>query len=807
MTVLNRTRKIPPRRSARLFGTFGTPGHVPLALRLRPLLLAMAGLSMPLLAQTASTLAPFPTDQDQPRKTTPALPAVDAGGLVPRLAEPQGSRNDDSQPTFVSADKMTGIGEQEIQLEGHGEVRRGGSVVKGDRLIYNQDRDEATAHGNVRLSRDGALFVGPQARYRVDASEGTMQTPNYYFQQTGGSGRADRIDFIDADHASVQNATYTTCTPDNADWYFRASRLDFDTGRQVGTGYNGSLHFFGVPILAAPVFTFPLSDERRSGVLAPVFGFGSRNGLDLTVPYYFNLAPNRDLTLYPRLMSRRGAQLGAEFRYLGNDYSGQWRGEFLPNDRQLDRDRWSYSIQHQHNLLPGMQAYVNLNRVSDARYPDDMGRTLSMASQRQYVQEGGVNYTIGDDWAILARVQKFQVLPPSLPSYEREPQLNVRYTKYNLGGFDISVESDYTRFTKPLDLNLLRSPEGERMFIQPSISYPIVRAGWFITPKASFNAASYRLDHMPVGAPRDITRTVPTFSIDSGMTFERDAPGVSRLFGRNFIQTLEPRLFYVYTPFREQSQIPLFDTAESDFGMGQIFSENPFTGYDRIADNNKVTVGVTTRLIEAETGIERFRGTIAQRVDLNGQRVSIAGTTVPSDQKYSDLLLGATVQLFRNYYFDTGIQYNREIERVIRSNIALAWKPGPRQVVNVGYRYRRGTTVLDNNALEQFELSGQWPITQRLYGIGRVNYDMNERTMTDTLAGFEYDADCWVGRLAYQRYRNTAGSSTSQIFAQIEFKGFSKIGNNPIDVIKLNVPGYQPVPARQVTPSILDQYE
>ncbi len=808
MTALNRSRKWKVRRVAAMPGVSSgvIPGVFPLATRLRPLLLAMAGLSLQAFAQTAAPLLPFPTDSASTRDAAPALPPVDAAGLVPRLAEPEQASNNDALPTFVSADKMTGIGEQEIVLEGDGEVRRGGSVVKGDRLTYNQDRDEATGRGNVRLSRDGALFVGPEARYRVDASEGYMLSPNYYFRQTGGSGTADRIDFIDADHATVKNATYTTCTPDNADWYFRASQLDFDTGRQVGTGHNGSLHFFGVPIFAAPVFTFPLSDERRSGVLAPVFGFGSRNGFDVTAPYYFNLAPNRDLTLYPRLMSRRGAQLGGEFRYLGEGYSGQWRGEYLPNDRQLDRDRWSYSVQHYQNLLPGMSAYVNLNRVSDATYPDDMGRTLSLASQRQYAQEGGVNYAVGD-WAILARVQKFQVLPPSLPSYEREPQLNARYMRYDLGGFDVSLETDYTRFTKPLTLGLGRTPEGERLFVQPSISYPIVRPGWFITPKASFNATTYRLDYMPAGAPRKIDRTLPTFSVDSGLVFERDAPGVSRLFGRNYIQTLEPRLFYVYTPFRDQSQIPLFDTAESDFGMGQIFSENPYTGYDRFADNNKVTVGVTTRLIEADTGIERFRGTIAQRIDLTGQRVSIAGTLDPSDKKYSDLLLGATVQLFRNYYFDSGIQYNTDIERIIRSNVAFSWKPGARKVLNVGYRYRRSTTVLDNNSLEQFEVSGQWPITQRLYGIARTNYDLDQRTLTDTLAGFEYDADCWVGRLAYQRYRNTAGSATSQIFAQIEFKGFSKIGNNPIDVIKLNVPGYEPVTAKPVAPSVLDQYE
>ncbi|WP_458762965.1 LPS-assembly protein LptD [Cupriavidus basilensis] len=787
-----------------------TPARLP-GSALRPLVLAMAGWSVGAHAQAVSSAIPDLPVAEPVVEAAPEAPPV-AGELVPRLAEPGTAKTktaepDDNPPTFVSGDRMTGYNQRGVELEGNAELRRNGGVVKGDKLTYDQDSDEAFVHGNARVARDGSLSVGPEARLRVEANEGYMLSPDYYFQQTGGSGKAERIDFIDKNLSTIKRATYTTCSPDNADWYFSARELDIDSDRQVGTAYGGVLRFFDVPIMAAPVFSFPLNSERRSGVLPPLFGYSSRSGMDLTVPYYFNIAPNRDLTIFPRVLSSRGVQLGTDFRYIGSGYSGRIRGEFLPDDQKTKTNRWAYSIQHVQNIAPGLNAYVNLNKVSDAQYPDDLTRSVTQATLRQYTQEGGVTYN-WQDFALLARVQKFQTLAPSQPSYERVPQLNGKYTRYDLGGFDIQVEADYTRFRIPLGTTGTQLPQGERVFIQPSISYPIIRPGWFVTPKVTFNATQYQMESSTntAGTPNTLNRALPTMSVDSGMTFEREAPSVSRLFGVNYVQTLEPRLFYVYTPFRDQSQFPLFDTVQSDFGYGQIFSENPFTGYDRIADNNKVTAGVTTRLIEAASGIERFRGTIAQRFDLTGQRVQLNGTD-PAKSGYSDLLAATTIQMFKGYYLDAGVQYNPDSDRVIYSNIAFSWRPEARKTFNIGYRYRRPTSVTDNTAIDQFEVSSQWPLTQRTYGIGRVAFDLSASQLVDALAGFEYAADCWVGRVVYQRFRNTTQGYTGRIFFQVEFRGLSKIGSNPLDVLRLNVPGYEPVLAKPVIPSQLDHYE
>ncbi|MFC4481555.1 MULTISPECIES: LPS-assembly protein LptD [Cupriavidus] len=825
MTEQQRSPHHPATRSPALRGL---PRRMRAALpasTLRPLVLAMAGLSVSVHAQYGAGSAIPNIDIAEPVVTQtpePPPPAPEAGALVPRLDEappkaatssaigiaPGSTPSNPNAPAYVSGDSLTGFSEKGVALEGNAELRRDGAVVKGDKVTYDQDTDEAHATGNVRLSKSGTLAVGPEARLRVEANEGYMLSPDYYFHQTGGAGSAERIDFIDPDRSTMKKASYTTCSPDNADWYFSANRIDIDNDRQVGTAYGGVLRFFNVPIAGAPAFSFPLNDERRSGVLAPLMGYGSKSGLDLTVPYYFNLAPNRDLTLYPRLLSSRGVQLGGDYRYLGDGYSGRLRAEFLPDDRKAERDRWAYSFQHTQRIIPGMTAYANVSKVSDDQYPDDLTRSVSQSTLRQYTQEGGVIYN-WQDFTFMARVQKFQTLRPSEPSYEREPQVNGRYTRYDFGGFDISVEADYTRFRIPLTSTGFQQPEGDRAFIQPVISYPIIRPGWFVTPKVIFNAAQYNMDAgtNTTGAQTSFGRAIPTVSLDSGMVFDRAAPGVSKLFGVNYTQTLEPRLFYVYTPFRDQSQFPLFDTVQSDFGYGQIFSENAFTGNDRIADNNKLTAGVTTRLIESDTGIERFRGTLAQRVDFTGQRVQLTGTSTDTKPSYSDLLAATTIQLFRGYYLDAGIQYSPEDNRVNYSNVAFAWRPESRKLVNVGYRYRRPTSVTDNSAIDQFELSSQWPITRRTYGIGRVAFDQTANQLVDALAGIEYAADCWVGRVVYQRFRNTTQGYTGRFFLQVEFRGLSKIGSNPLDMLRLNVPGYEPVTARPVPTSQYDHYE
>lgn len=723
-------------------------------------------------------------------------------------------------PTFTSSDSIEGTNDRIMNLKGNAEVRRAGSFVKGERITYDPDTDIAEVEGNARFYKDNTLFTGPKTRLKLDSRLGWMEEPEYEFRANHASGKADRADFLDEDKILLTNPTYSTCSPDNLDWYFSASRMEIDQEQKVGTAKNGTLHFKGLPIFYSPSFEIPMSSERKSGWLAPAIGLSSVNGMDVTTPYYYNIAPNRDLTLYPRFLSLRGAQLGGQFRYLEPKYSGVIRAEYLPNDSAANRDRWAYSINHQQIIAPGLRGYANINRVSDDLYADNLGRSLGQAITRQFNQEAGLNYGY-QGWNFLTRVQKFQTLQPDPLNpvgkpYDREPQLNARYRNINWNGAIVNFESDYTRFALSQHTPLSVVPNGgyynvERSFFNTSVAFPYMTPGYFLTPKVSFRGNNYRSESTNLLSAKNESFTVPTFSLDSGLYFERDATELQSLFGRAYIMTLEPRVFYVYTPYRDQSSIPLLDTAPFGMGIYQIFSENTFVGNDRVADNNKVTSGITSRIIDGETGTERLRMTVAQRVDLGPQRVGLNGNLIPdptqgSNNKYSDILMAASTRLMGNLNLDIFNQHNYQLNRSVQTVGTASWRPSARRMINLSHRYTFDQ-YSSRPTVHQNEISGQWPLTKKLYGIGRWNYDQISKKTLNTLAGLEYDEECWAFRVVLQRFVNTSQLTTSQIFFQLEFKGLSGFGNNPGNIIRMNIPGYVPgTPAREPM-SPFERYE
>ena len=540
--------------------------------------------------------------------------------LAPQLEE-HALRPGSAPATFVLGDDTNGTSDQDVAAKGAAELRRNTAVVKADAFHYDEDTDMADAYGHVRVINNGVLFAGPEAHLKVEANQGYMPLPKYHFNMNGGSGSAERVDLLDSERSEFTSATYTACQCEKPSWYIRGSRFDFDTGADEGVAHNGVLFFQGVPIFASPWMSFPLSSERRSGLLPPQFSMGSTNGFEFSQPYYFNIAPNRDLTLTPRIISKRGVQMQAAFRYLSPSYSGSLVGEYLPNDALKHENRYAIYWQHTQNLGHGFGAYVSYNKVSDSTYPEDLstvGNQFVVGTQLLFQQEAGITYNNGP-WSVVAREQHWQTLQGSLPPYGREPELNVKYTKYNVGGFDFGAEADYTRFR----ITTSDSTDGDRLVFNPYVSYGIVGPGYFVVPKAQLHFASYDLRNIsstaPAGQPKGFTESVPTLSFDTGLIFDRSI----RLFGEDYIQTLEPRLYYVYTPYRNQMFAPLFDTAESDFGLAEIFTPNTFVGNDRIADANRLTAGLTSRFIDAATGDERARFVIAQQYYFTDQRVTL----------------------------------------------------------------------------------------------------------------------------------------------------------------------------------------
>jgi LPS-assembly protein len=736
-------------------------------------------------------------------------------------------------PTYVSGDRVSGRTDVETVIEGQAQLRRGATVIRADRLEYYQPDDLARARGNVRINRAGDVFEGPLLQLKVESFEGFFNNPHYRFLRNDAYGEAERVDFIDDKRSIIRNATYTTCQrrPGPSwmpDWILRAASIRIDQEDEVGQATDAQLSFLGVPILPVPSLTFPLSDKRKSGMLPPTIGIDNRSGFELTTPYYWNIAPNRDATLYPTLMTKRGVDLGGEFRYLESDYRGTWRGNYMPGDKLRDHDRWGYAIQHNGVIGSGLPTgalglSLNLNRVSDDNYWRDFSRTTASLTQRLLASDGSLTWARGD-FSVSARALKWQTLQdvqaPIVPPYDRLPQLVARYARSSLpGGLEAQVETDYTKFhrngafTAPTVNELPAQPNAQRTFTLAQLSRPWQAPGWFVTPKMQLHATDYQFDATLVNGARSATRTVPTFSLDSGLIFERDA----RFFGRNFRQTLEPRAFYVYTPFRDQRLLPNYDSAANDFNFATIYTENAFGGNDRISDNNLLTLGATTRLLDPDTGAEAARFGVAQRLRFKDQLVTLPGGE-PVSERLSDLLFGATINWTPKWSFDSTIQYNPKTGRSIRSTVGGRYSPANYRVVSAAYRLQRGQS-------EQIDVGWQWPINDlwgdkgenlgpgrgegegRWYSVGRLNFSMKDRRLVDTLVGLEYDAGCWLGRIVFERLQSGTSTSNKRILFQLEFVGFSRLGSNALQALKENIPRYQFLREQITTPSRFGNYE
>lgn len=679
-------------------------------------------------------------------------------------------------PLFLMADRIESTAPNLIEASGRVEARQAGQNFFADWLLYDATLNEVRARGQVRLEQPALLVAGDSLRLNLNDYSGELTQPVYRFTAQPGRGDAERIDFIDKTHYTLQDATYTTCPVDNDDWFLKVRDLDIDKTRNVGTARNASLHFLGVPILYTPWMDFPLNDARKTGVLAPTFGTTERSGLDILVPYYLNLAPNYDATLYPRLLSKRGVQLGGEFRYLLGEARGVNRLEYLPNDREADRSRWSVALNNAYRLNANTQTGMLFNRVSDDDYFRDLSNLISITSLSHLNREAWVT-TQHANWNAELRAQSFQTLQdstatdPILEPYARLPNARLGMAQTFGNGLEFKLDSEATRFAHPT------LTEGTRVLAYPTLRLPLTNSFGFLTPQIGWHSSYYALDD---SAPEQhITRNLPIFSLDSGVTFDRPI----RFAGHDYEQTLEPRAYYVFAPYRDQATIPVFDTALLDFSYAQMFTENQFIGGDRINDANQLTLAVTSRFIEAASGLERLQVTLGQRYYFSTQQVTLPGVA-PRTSNATDLLAAVSGQITRDWRIDTAWQFDTQNGTTIRQNLGASYRPGPGRALNFGYRFIDQTT-------EQIDLSGQWPLGKRWYGMFRYNYSFQDEKLVEGLAGLEYNGGCWAVRAVFQRLATKEAQSTDALFFQLELNGMGRLGANPLDVLKLSVPGYR----------------
>jgi len=709
------------------------------------------------------------------------------------LIDPQ-SHPKEEVPTFGLALRISGQTDVDTLLEGQAELRRPGENIKGDTIHYFQVEDEVLAIGSVRLYQHGDLYIGPELRLHLDDDHGYFISPSYTFGSAGSRGYADRINFMDKSHSELINAVYTTCPPGDYEWYLTSDVMRLNEEIKQGEGINSTLYFEGLPILASPFLTFPLSTDRQSGFLPPTFSLVSTNGIEVILPYYWNIAPNYDMTIIPNYMTKRGLQLGENFRYLDENNNGYLRFEGIDDD-ETHTFRYSESVLDYikgTGPLAGFSAVVNFNKVSDPYYFNDFSRTFAASSTRDLPRDAEVSYG-AQYWTITLRSLSYQTLEQTgsyiTPPYSKAPELDFHAARLDYGGFDFNLEADYTRFTSP---GLV---DGDRFVFNPSVSYPIVGPGYFITPKISYNATTYSLSDVPPGAPTSLSRSLPTGSIDSGLIFERD----TTIFGQGLLQTLEPRVFYVKRPYRDQSELPNFDSGVPDDNFSQLFSENSFVGYDRLADENQITAAVTTRLLNPATGGEVFRAAIGERFYLSDQLVTLpAGSPVNAGQ--SDFLAAVNGKIAPHVTLDTGLDYSSTVGGMERSNVGFTWSPEPTKEFNFEYRYLRGQ-------FDQFDFSGQWPLGGGFYGVGRLDYSSRDGKIVEGFAGLEYKGCCWVLRIFGQHYITGLATSSTSVFVQLELNGFSQIGANPFDALKKNVAGYQRILTPLPPASPFNNYE
>ncbi len=749
----------------------------------------------------------------------------------------------------------------EVQLDrsltslGNASLKAGGNIILGDRIEFDEQNRMTHSSGNASIESNDSLVKGPSFHLNIDESTGEMPNATFFMykplinlsplgnlgeriygqkpeinndllsgvidrnmkpingemqplipndnkdsvepKKVSSRGDAQMLFFEGQSKKRLLKSRYTTCEADSDDWYIKSGQLKIDDETKTAVATNATVEFKGVPILYTPWINFPYANQRKSGLLAPTWGTTTKSGFEVLLPFYWNISPNMDATVSTRELSKRGIQYAGEFRYLEENFSGLDNIEFLPSDDMTQKDRYFARIKHQQNFGSGWTGGIDVARVSDSQYFSDLSTHIITTSQVNLLQQANINYS-GPIWQFGALAQKYQTLDNVSYAYERLPQLTLNGSKeWDWGGIT-RVQNQLVRFEANQN-STFDVKSATRFSTYPSISFPMNKPYGYVTPKLGVNYTSYNLDNissspMQTGAwinyDKTADRTLPIFSLDSGLFFERD----TSIVNRNYTQTLEPRLFYVYIPYQDQSHLPVFDTGLTDLNMGTLFTENQYSGGDRINNANQLSASISSRMIDADTGEQRLAATIGQRFYFDDQKVGLPNEVLRSGTS-SDFVASATAHLVNKWNLDAAWQYNTDTGDTIKANFGARYNPMPGKVLNFGYRFTK-----DN--LDQVNMSTQWPLGNRFYGLARLNYSLRDKSFIENIGGIEYDAGCWQSRFVFQRVQTISvatgptsplpsGPANYAIFFQLELGGMASIGANPLQLINRNIPGYK----------------
>jgi LPS-assembly protein len=704
---------------------------------------------------------------------------VPANGELAEEAAAAGLDSASETFEFEAGNLKAGFGDDPtMTMTGGVLARRGNRLAGADSAIYNPDARSLLLNGGVRYEDPDARISSDSAEFSYESGRIRFEGASFQLGQNNSRGRADALQISEDGRVSLDEVRYTTCPPDSEDWMLEADDIDLDTREGTGTARNVKLRFQGVPILYSPWLSFPITDARKSGVLTPELGSAGRSGNELRLPWYWNIADNYDATITPRLLTDRGLQIGSEFRYLTQRMDGIAQFEYLSNDNLVNRNRHLVSFNHRTFFENGWRNRIDFREASDSNYFEDLGGSLSTSSIT-HLNRSVIFDFYGDHWTFFGRLQDYQTIDsaivPTDEPYRRLPQLAASAVWPDRAlGMRYAFDGELVHFDRDVGVT------GWRVDLAPQVEWPLERAGWFITPGAVLEHTRYLLNDTEPDQRDDPSRTVPIASLDAGMILERSMNSSGHL-----VQTLEPRVLYVHVPHREQSDLPVFDTIMPDLNLVQLYRKNRFLGVDRIADTDQVSVGVTSRILESDTGKEIVSATIGQALYLSEQGVALPGQQNLTSET-SDYIAEVRFPLYQHFNFELGHQWGTGDDATTRSQARLQYRPGSSKILNLAYRFRR-------DSLEQGDVSWSWPLSQRWNFVGRYNFSFRDNEVLEQFFGLEYESCCWGLRLVSRRHISTRdGTRDSSFGLQLVLKGMTSVGTAADKLLEHGILGYTP---------------
>ena len=704
----------------------------------------------------------------------------------------------------IEGDSLETLLDRKMKAKGNAILKKGNKTIKAEVIEYDQISEKLITQGNTSIDLEKISLSGTKLNYRLSDQTGKMEdvtfniksdkkeetivqkgiqvTKRYYDFR----GDAKAIFFEGENKTKLESSRLTTCEVDSNDWYIKSKNMEIDTKKDQVKASHASLDFKGVPIFYMPSTSFSLNKNRQSGFLSSTFGTTSKSGFEFRVPYYFNISPNMDATLTARYLGKRGPLADGEFRYLTENYSGINQLQYMNHDQSSGQDnRYFLKLNHQHQFGRGWSGSYDLQKVSDNTYFSDLATMIQVTSVVNLPQRVNLNYS-GDIWKLNLLTEKYQTLTNASNSpYQRLPQVNLSGKK-DYDNFTLDLKSQWTLFERDdkfaSTFTDAQKITGSRFTMTPAITIPLTSEYGYIKPKVSANIRSYNLNNSPDNNKDIVT---PIFSLDSGVYLDRNI----NFLNQNYTNTLEPRLFYVYIPYKDQSVLPNFDSGLADLNMQTLFYENQYNGQDRINDANQLTASLTSKFLD-KNGKERLSAIIAQRYYFEDRRV-IGNDLTEAQKANSDIFMGASAKLPNSLNLDAMFQFDPTSNSLLRSTLGSRYNPEPGKMLNVSYRLI--DNIIDNNQdLEVFNAAGQWPLGNRFYSIGRYNYDLKSSQTIEVLAGLEYDGGCWVARSIFDRISlPTSPNPNYAFFIQLELNGIGSIGS---DANKLNNFLYRNVP-------------